>query len=490
MREIEHRVTISHLFMKSTPSLSFNPPPLIRCVFFISLIYWLYLAFVTHMVVVQDAFVFHNTAKLIDEQGWTSYFKNGPGREPFYPFMIAFSMILEKLSFIPYQDIQKLIQIGFLASAQYLTWTLLKRLHIHHILSAVILLYMAFSPDIVNASVSLFSEIVAFPVTVLLILNISSLFQYLQQPGSYLKDIIIKSLFVGFLFFVLISMKGAFEFIFPILILSLIGLCLISKQKKGYVLLSVLILAVTVCLPLHLIKSLNKHFNGNYVLTDRGAFMLYGNTTRHLDDFSLKRVAIGAICSTQASNQNICHRLFGQEACAFWDFKNSDAYASQKSNELTAQGLKPEQVNKELVKLSLQKILQDPLHYIPFYIIEGLGVIFWKSGEIGFVAYPDWLNWLYEKTPVRFVISLLSASLTLIAFIYLGFKVFLILKQAWKKHQPLSNEDTLLFFIFITCFSFIGLHALISVQTRYCLPIVPLYLATIAYFLNKFLKLK
>jgi hypothetical protein len=448
---------------------------------------------VSHMVVVQDAFVFHHTAKLIDEQGWTSYFKNGPGREPFYPFTIAFSMMLERLSLIPYQDILKIIQVGFLASAQYLTWILLKRLHTHNILSAIILLYMAFSPDLVNASVSLFSEIMAFPVTVLLILNTASLFQCLQQPGSHLKDIIRKSFFVGLIFLLLICMKGAFEFIFPILILSLIGLRWISKPKKEFlkpILLSVLILATTVYLPLHLIKSLNKHFNGNYVLTDRGAFMLFGNTTRHLEDFSLKRVAIGFICSTQASNQNICHHLFGKEACSFWDFKNSDAYASQKSNELTAEGLKPEQVNKELVKLSLQKIVQDPLHYIPFYIIEGLGVVFWKSGEIGFVAYPDWLNWLYEKTPIRFVLSLLSASLTFIAFIYLGFRFFLIMSQTVRNHQPLNDEEGSLFFIFVICFSFVALHALISVQTRYCLPIVPLYLTMIAYFFNQLLRLK
>ena len=145
---------------------------------------------------------------------------------------------------------------------------------------------------------------------------------------------------------------------------------------------------------------------------------------------------------------------------------------------------------------------------------EGLAVIFWKSGEIGFVAYPDWLNFIYDKTPVRFILSLLSAVLTLLALIHLAILNLKNLKSflqrsvidkkiphfvrniffAGRNFQQWGNlynflhceNMVTLFLIGSISFTFIALHATISVLTRYCLVIVPLYLISIAVLLDRF----
>lgn len=468
-----------------------RPSPLIvQIVLMFSCLYWSYHVLVSQMVIVQDAHVYKGIADIFYKDGWIGYFKSGPTREPFYPFLISGSMHLESWLHISYQDIQKIFQLCLALSAQYLLWIILRNLRVNTAVIAGVLFFFAVSPDIVNSIVSLFCEVVAFPI-VLFIVFLSTRVQHeLFLPHISYQRLISQSFLLGLFFFLLICTKGAFEFVFPFYILALFLLFLPawktnnrSTLKRAFLILITIML--TTQLPLQFVKSMNKKYNGNYVLTERGAFMLYGNTTRHLEAFSWKRIVMGFICVTQASEQKICKKLFSEQECAFWDFRNSDAYAHQKCNQLASEGYSQEESNKILVQLTIEKILKSPFQYFPYYCLEGLAVIFWKSGEIGFVAYPDWLSFIYDKTPVRFILSLLSAVLTLLALMRLAILNLGSLKSLLHR-SVIDKKMVTLFLIGGISFAFIALHATISVLTRYCLVIVPLYLISIAVFLDRF----
>lgn len=464
-------------------------PFFIQMVLAFSCLYWSYHVLISQMVIVQDAHVYKRIADVLYREGWIGYFKSGPAREPFYPFLISVSMHLESWIHVPYQDIQKIIQLCFALSAQYVLWIILRNLKTNTAITAGILLFFAVSPDIVNSIVSLFCEVVAFPIVLLIVFLSSRVRKKLFSPHISCQRLTFQSFCIGFFFFLLICTKGTFEFVFPFFVLALFILFFpaLKTRNKSIIkkaLFVLITLILTVQAPLQFIKSMNKKYNGNYVLTDRGAFMLYGNTTRHLEAFSWKKIMMGFICITQASEQKICKKLFSEQECAFWDFRNSDAYAHQKCSQLASEGYSQEESNKILVQLTIEKILKNPFQYFPYYCLEGLAVIFWKSGEIGFVAYPDWVNFIYDKTPVRFMLSLISAVLTLCALIHLA---ILNLKNLtlFLKESTIDDRTVTLFLIGALCFTFIALHATISVLTRYCLVIVPLYLISIAVLLDR-----
>ncbi len=44
--------------------------------------YWVYLAFVSQPVLVNDAQGYYDLGGMITQQGWTAYFTSGPNREP------------------------------------------------------------------------------------------------------------------------------------------------------------------------------------------------------------------------------------------------------------------------------------------------------------------------------------------------------------------------------------------------------------------------
>ena len=98
--------------------------------FLLSILYWLYLAFVSQMTIAYDGKEYVRLGYLIAHQGWEEYFKTGPNREPIYPFLISTSLHLETTLHIAYQDIQKIIQVTLLFIAQILLYVLLRRLQI------------------------------------------------------------------------------------------------------------------------------------------------------------------------------------------------------------------------------------------------------------------------------------------------------------------------------------------------------------------------
>ena len=106
-------------------------PWIIQAALVFSCLYWSYHVFVSQMVIVQDAHVYTRIADILYTDGWIGSFNAGPLREPFYPFLISISLHLESWIHVPYQDIQKIFQLCFALSAQYLLWIMLRNLKIN-----------------------------------------------------------------------------------------------------------------------------------------------------------------------------------------------------------------------------------------------------------------------------------------------------------------------------------------------------------------------
>ena len=130
------------------------------------------------------------------------------------------------------------------------------------------------------------------------------------------------------------------------------------------------------------------------------------------------------------------------------------------------------------MNLSVQKVLHNPAQYILLAGIEGLEMFFWESTQIGFVDYPHWLSKIYNvkifNAGLRFIVSLMS----LIAVMSLW------LQALTPQRSPLG------FLIGVLIFIYILFYSLVSILTRYALPIAPLFLIAIGIWLNQILSPK
>ena len=456
----------------------------ISLVFIFPCLYWIYLLFHSQMVVVHDAKVYEMLGRMLYTQGWMEFFKTGPHNEPLYPLMIAFSMALADKFHASYQSIQTIEQIGFLFFTQILFYLMLKRLNIHKFIRALVILYFGFSPALVNSALSLWSEIITYPL-VLGIIFVSSKAWIIIQRGDGRK-ILFWAVCFALLFVFLIFAKALFEYLFYIYLLPFILLMMkavMNKQKK------ILLASLSFCLiVLSLVlsstgiyKSINRHYNGHFTLTDRGPHLLYGNVMKRTQPLTLRGFL--AFLSW-VPGEGVCHKFFDAQECGRWSFFRADYFGLNKLEELEA-GLPKEMVYPQLIRLAQEQILKKPFQYIIFTGIEALKMFFWESTRIGFVIYPTWLSNLYEcawfKDGLRFMIFFL----TVCAFLFL-------IKIVWQRRADLisldENNYTPMFFFMLLFISLsIGLYScVVTIFPRYAFPLVPLYLIAIAYMAQHF----
>ena len=451
-------------------------------IFLIPAFYWLYLLFSSRMIIQYDSIGYEGLGKMIYEQGWGQYFKTGPNREPFYPLLISLSMKISGLFSCPYYKIQTAAQLLIFALTQFLAFLIMRRCKIRTWIISVTLLYMGFSPAMVNSALSLYSEIAVYPFLLGIILFVAAAWQSLCAgiPGYKILPYA-----TGFALCFIVSTltKAAFELIFPIFLIPFLSLGLHFFLQKNFSAFknSLVFLAAALIIFYSAIsgyKWLNKTYNGQFVITDRGAWALYGNTDRRMATLTWKRFFVAL---TYVPGEGVCRRLFSQEECSFWSFRESDARGFAKLNEFNQKGTDGNEMNKQLIKLSLQKIGQNPAQYFLFMGLEGLKMFFWESTQIGFVAYPDWLQRLFEfnlfKDGLRLAIFLLTFAAAIYSMTFFWRNQRTLAEVSSEDHQYIST----LFFIFFLIFVYIGLHSFFFTLTRYSLPIAPLYLITIAF---------
>ncbi len=506
----------------------------------LSIFYWIYVGFISQMVIVYDSIGYEYCGKIIYEKGWIEYLKTGPNREPLYPFLISLSMQLADHLSISYQSVQKFLQLSFLFLSQIISFFILKKLNIRPWLITLTLLYLGFSPSLVNSSLRLFSEIAAYPFMLGIALMGGISWQYLltqsthQNPNSELENnpllksstsevfhpggealpvekaflirswgqntlnkmspqtlnpVIMNALLLGFLFVLMTFIKGLFELIFFLFILPFMILLVkafinhdVQSRRKAAVFLLVLILSYQI--PVFLYKSANKKYNGHYTLAESRVWALYGNTARRVEPLTQKRFLTAL---AYAAGSEFCQTIYDFESCQYWSYTVSDELGVQKRQELDSKKMNIEQRDKELLKLSFQKALGNPVQYILLFGIEYLKMFFWECQMMGLATYPDLIEWALNFPPIVIGMGGLLAILTLLATI---FQFSFLWRQRFRifNREDRSDESLLFIFsIFVLIHSFMILYSFFFTVPRYIYPLAPLYLILIAFFIEKVL---
>jgi hypothetical protein len=442
----------------------------------LSLCWWTYLGSVCQPLIVQDAVGYKQLAVDLYQNGILSYFKNGPAREPLYSLLIAFSLWLSHIFHISFLTIQLIFQIGLLFITQLLLWKILKNLNINPLIQGLALLYFGFSPAITNSALSLFSEIISFPSILLLVIVFERL---MSQQDSDLKNSMRNGILLGLTFFLCLLSKGIFEIIFLAAVIFLLCLGFFNNNiKKKSFLLLILALVLSFELPLTLFKFANYKLNGHFTYTDRGAWLLYGNMARRVSDISSTKwkTALAYI-----PGLDFCELVLSKDQCAYWSSQVSDQIGAQKRTELTQQGIKEVDLDKSLVKLSLQAFLSKPIQATILMTIEWTKIFFYETTHIGFVVYPTWLETIYSCEFFNQSLKFLVAILNIVS---LAFGINVLIRHN-KDIYPRSMIMTIVFVLIVFTF----FYTPFLILPRYALPIAALQIILSAFFING-LKLK
>jgi len=370
-------------------------------------------------------------------------------------------------------------------AAQLLFCRLLKRLNLSPGIRFAFLSAFGFSPAIVNTAISHFSEIVTLPFPLAIVLTAAWGKRIIERGDAWMASI--NAVFLGLFFVLLTSIKGIYEFIFYLFILTMTLLWFHtlnprtgrSKHALKVYLLTTIIIFHSFAVPY---KWLNKKHNGHYALTNRGAWILYGAFAHRAQELD-KEKWLAAIASIP--DIHYCNKILGQDKCAYWGFKPLHTLAENKVIEVT-QAVGPTHKDKELTRQALAQFLTQPLQCCVLMGIDILKLFFWESTRVGFVVYPDWLDTIYDFFPLKIVWEWSIGLLSLCGYFWLW---RLCLGKSGNKpdHDTLTIFSLLLFFITVHN----GFYGFVSaVEKRHALPLASLQLATIAVlaqsFLNKY----
>lgn len=463
-------------------------PPFVALAFLFCVIYWTYLALISQMVLVHEAIGYESLGAMIHQQNWSEYFKTGPNREPVYPWIVSFAMQWAQWLDVSYQSALRVIQLSILGVTQLLTLYLLKKLNVKPLISACTILYIGISPALLGSSLNLFSEIATYPSILAAIIFSLTAWQNILH-GSW-KNTLVSSVLLAASFVAVTLTKGIFELIVPLYLILFAALAVrplrpLQQNIRRRVILFFLTFLIAFYVPLLSYKALNKHYNGNFILTSRGGFALYGNTARRTEPLTAERI-LTAI--TYVPGPEVCAAFFGDAKCLFWSYVPSDAMGSKKFQELTDQGHSMERSGSIMTRLAMQKALEHPLQYGLLMLLEVSKMIFWESTKPGFVNYPQWLSTLYSLPLMRFGLTALLSLATLIALVY-------AVQLIWKKRKSIFSDDkNPADFIITMILTLIGAywlsHSFFYVLPRYALPITPLYLVLIAFGIDRWGKRK
>ena len=454
-------------------------PLSVASVLLLSLIYWLYLSQTIRMDIVFDSHDYRFLGRMIYYQGWISYFTTGPNREPLYPLLIALSMIFEHCTGVTFVKIMAIFDVIIMSLTQVLTYKILRLLNIRQGICVLILTYLALSPAFNNSAFSLYSEIATFPFILGIIL--ASFYAWEAIAQSRWQKSILYGALLGLLLTAATFIKAVFECITPTyLIIFFVTVYYCSFRDCFVTLAMTRILPLILCLiaaisfyyvPVTGYKWLNQHYNGNFVITDRASWALYGNTARRIEPLTIKRFE-GALASTQG--EYYCGILLGPKEGDFWSFRESDVLGHTKLSELKSKHLSLERINANLLRSSVQEAFQHPFQYILLTFVEGLKMFFWERVHSGgFVNFPHWLEKIYAIPRLFNFLCFLVNEVTIIAVVSLWMKVLTPYKS------PIPFLIGVLLFLYILFYSFF------FILTRYALPIAPLYLISIGLWIEQ-----
>ena len=295
-------------------------------VFALCFIYWGYLFFASQMEIRHDAIAYEKLGLMLYQDGWKEFFKTGPHREPLYPFLISCSMRIADTFSISYFWVQKFIQIILLFMTQILVLALLGILRIYKTIKALIILYIGFSPALVNAAFSLYSEIVACPAVVMLIITAFYSWRAIHTQDMYKTAF--WSVLMAVVFILVSSVKAIFQYIYLIFLIPHIVIFIRSFKRKYtrifrnaavFIVVSFLVFATFAIF----YRALNKKYNGKFDFTNRYDFQLFGNAGVRTEKLSTE-IFMARVASVPGAG--FCRKFFSEEACLTGEFHHSDDY--------------------------------------------------------------------------------------------------------------------------------------------------------------------
>ncbi len=453
--------------------------------FLTTLLYTTYLFFFSSIQVTNDALEYERLGKIIYEHGLVGYFQNGPAREPLYPLLITLSMKIASWTSFSYLKIQTIIQIAFLLLTQFLTYRLLRRLNITPWIISTTILYIGFSPALINSTFSLYSEIITYPLILAIIFVILKTWRMFEQCS--IGKAFLQAALLTFLFILITCVKAIFGYIAVALLFPFIILLMRSLFKKNYrVTLNSFVFITTFLILLGLFmfsfKSLNKKYNGFFNFADRG-YLLYANSARRTIPFSMTKLKAAiayipgeGLCPSMADHKDDCY---------YWSIASADGFGYRKCMALLDEGVPRTELESHLNSAAVDRVLKSPIPYIFFTFLESLKMFFWESTKIGSVTYPSWLEGLFDnaifKNGLRFTISII----TIWSMIYLAGFVWRKRKFIFDVKSAESEIVQIYFFMLVLIGIFVGLYSLIQIIPRYLFTIVPFYLIAIAFYFEQ-----
>jgi hypothetical protein len=440
--------------------------------------YWVYLAFVSQPVLVNDAQGYYDLGRMITQQGWPAYFASGPNREPVYPFLVAFSMWLAGPEL--FLSILKIFQICLLGTTTFLVFAFLSRCGVSRWLACLAMMYVGLSPAMINTALSVYSEIAAHVFILGAAWLSCEVFCSLQRREN--KNFVYSGLAWAALFLLAILVKSAYEVISYLCLLPfMILMGRAWQQKNGGVVRKTGVFLLTAMMVIGAgvngYKYLNYKYNGLFVLTDRAAWALYGSTARRQQPLTLH--SFGAALAYNFLEDEGCQIFYSAQECRSWDVATSDKLAAEKNYEINA-NFPRQKRNEELLRLSFAKFLENPFQYVALMGVDWVHLFFWESTRIGFVAYPDWLDKVYDQPifarSLRFFVGVASLAAWLCSWSFL-----------WRRRKLLwdnrNQEDKIFVFILFVSYMILChtlLHALFFTVPRFSLPIAALFIVLIA----------
>ncbi|MDP8213474.1 MAG: hypothetical protein P9X22_09360 [Candidatus Zapsychrus exili] len=455
-------------------------------VFLLCFSYWIFLMFTTEMYVVFDAKGYLDIGEMIHNKGWVEFFKTGPNREPMYPAIISSSISIGEAFNVPYQFILKAIQVGLLFLTQILMLKLLNILKINRAVSLVTLLYCGFSPALVNSAFSMFSEICTLPSILLLVLCLIKSWNSIRDKR--VSGAVKMGLVTSFAFLLCILSKGVFLGVFMIVMAAILinGVLAYFRKDIKYFLNSLIFILVSLCMIFSFMfcyMNANKTYNGHFQYTNRFTDILYGTAYKRTQKVTPR--IIGAHIAT-IPGKGVCRRFFSEEECVYCEAYSADYFAASKLPALL-ENISVEDRDSEVVRLSVEQALTNPVQYVLFMFYEASRMPFWESTKVGFVKYPDFLENIFSFGLFKDTLRLLVSLVTIISVIYLAIFCFRERKGIFN-HLSCNDQARLLFIMLFLICAFTSFFMMTFILTRYAFPIVPIYLLSIAFWMHNLIK--
>jgi hypothetical protein len=437
---------------------------------FLILFYWLYLLFNTNMQIAADALGYESLGRLFQEKGLVGYLQSGPTREPLYPATIAVSMMISSVLDYSYLKIQTVFQIMVVFLSMWMMYMVLRKIGVQQKIVFLCILYFGLSPAVINSALSLFSEIITYPLMLGIIWVSLNIYEALENTKASLA--LRYSVLLGLLMIGMTMVKATFELVAPIflfvfMLLSWMRLREKAAWKHSYFFIFGLSLLVWAS-AIGEYKFLNQRYNGNFVITDRGPRHFFGNVMMRTEPLTQGRIKASL---ASVPGDGVCLSLATKADCAFWNFQQSDAYGLEEFNRLSLED-RIEIANKKLLAEGIKGIERNSVQYGVLTLVEAVKMFFWESTRVGFVDYPLWMETMYENILVKNGVRLIISLLTIISFFWAIFR---------EGHRPFGIT-LILWLVSI----FIVIHSLGSVLTRYSFSIGPFYICLIAFWLDHF----